>query len=199
MRGRRDDQESTLCGTFFYKKSFAELLDCKAAEEQEIVDTHVAPLCVALRDLEPSPANHIALHIRSGDVFSRKSSHPGYPQPPLAFYEMAVGWFGANGEAVHATLVFEDRGNPVVNALEASLKAKGVETRTQSSSFHEDLRTLLKHGALAFGRGTMGKAVFRLSPYARVIFFPDRNLLPLTRAKGAEVCAFLQRSLANTS
>lgn len=184
-------RESTLCGTFFYKQSFGKLLDGNAVEQQGIVNTCVAPLCTALRHLEPTPANHIALHIRSGDLFDRDNPHPNYPQPPLAFYEMAVEWFIAHVDAAHATLVFQDRGNPVVDALEAWLEAMGVEARTQSAALDEDLRTLLAHPVLAFGRGTFGKAVFCLSPHARTVFFPwtDRDFHGLTRAKGAEgVC-----------
>ena len=62
----------------------------------------------------------IVLHFRPSDVFpgpGLRPSHPDYGQPPLGYYLAAVAREGAR----RVWVVFEDRGNPTVDAAEAAL------------------------------------------------------------------------------
>ena len=75
---------------------------------------------------KPRPANHVAVHIRSGDLFDRPDPHPNFVQPPLAFYTLALSHFAEARRDAEVTLVYEDEANPVIPALRAFLESSGT-------------------------------------------------------------------------
>ena len=68
-------------------------------------------------------------------------------------------------------LVFEDRNNPCIDAVEGALRARGVDVVTQSGTLVEDLRFLLSAGCIVAGRGTFLRMTSHLSDRLRRIYF----------------------------
>jgi|GEM_PF-3549175 len=166
--------EAALLGTFFYKHTF-ESLQPSRTPEQEIATT-LRQLLVPLRGVQSAPLHHVAIHIRSGDLFDRPNPHPRYPQPPLAYYVRVLEELGTRGPSPVVALVFQDKGNPTIDALARHLDTLGIKYEMHSSTLEDDLRVLLSHQTLVFGRGTFGKAVTRLSPHVREVFYPWTDL-----------------------
>ncbi len=67
---------------------------------------------------EAKPDDQLLIHIRSGDIFSTWVA-PHYPQPPLAFYKLVIQRLLAEKRIASIKMVFENRLNPVIPALEA--------------------------------------------------------------------------------
>lgn len=119
---------------------------------------------------EPRPSDHLAIHIRGGDVFgSRKPAN--YGQPPLAFYLFVAElrpWS-------HITLVVQDFQNPVVEPFAAWCEDMGIEVTLQSSRLIDDLQVLMSFRHLVVARGTFGPAVTCLSAHLdEVFYFEDK-------------------------
>ena len=76
---------SIIKSNLFYRKDLPEL---SSVTEQNIRD-------ICLTKIEPSlniknyevPKDIITIHIRNGDIFTTKGSHPNYIQPPLQYYK----------------------------------------------------------------------------------------------------------------
>ncbi len=110
--------------------------------------------------------------------------HRGYGQPPLAFYLAAV----EREKASRVWIVFEDRGNPAVDAAEAALRSKGIEVRMQSADLKADLRILMSAGCLVASTGTFCQGAAALSASLRRYYCfgsPPKWIQRL----GIEVCA----------
>ena len=99
--------------------------------------------------------NHIAVHIRSGDLFDRPDPHPNFVQPPLAFYILALGHFAEARSDVrgHARLRRRRQsGDPRAAGLSrAAVLLLGLER-----SLSDDFARLLEHRVLVLGRGASG-------------------------------------------
>ncbi len=120
---------------------------------------------------ERHPADEVTIHLRSGDLFGQATPDAAYRQPPLSFYRLAVDRLRAEGLVTRARLVFEDRGNPCVDALEAWLAAEGLPCRLQQGTLTEDLSALIDAPHLVFGHGTFGYAACRLSGRIETVHF----------------------------
>lgn len=184
--GKRDDIDvQALIGTYFYKASFGELINSGSMRHQDIVDSYIRRLFVPLRLAKKYPDNCIAIHIRSNDLFNRPKPHPRYPQPPLAFYKIILSHFRQNHSDIKVSLVYQDRANPVIDALEHYLLSQRIQFSIYSSSLEEDLKILLSHETVVFGRGTFGKAVVSLSPHIKSVYYPwtDMDFKFILRAR----------------
>jgi hypothetical protein len=95
------------------------------------------------------------IHLRGGDIFDEKP-HTKYFQPPLSYYKKYVG--------SQTIMVYEDNKNPCVETL------RHLCIRSQSSTFKDDLSTLLAAKHLVIGYSTLAYATFLLS----------KNLINLT-------------------
>ena len=120
---------------------------------------------------EAHPEDELTIHIRSGDIFSGDPIVSGYRQPPMVFYTLVINKLFAEGTIRRVRLVFEDRGNPCVDAVEAFLAERGIPFRGQSGTLAEDLSALIDAPHLAFGFGTFGYAVCRLSARIKTLHF----------------------------
>lgn len=169
---RKEIRDVSLYGTFFYHQSLGNLIRSNASSNQIIVNQYISPIFKPLTKVSHNPANHIAIHVRSGDLFDKKNPHPRYPQPPLAFYIKVIEHFMGMHDDIVVSLVYQDKGNPVIERLQNYVSANGIVTHEYSGNLSDDLTTLLSHQALVFGRGTFGKAVASLAPYLKTIYFP---------------------------
>ncbi len=192
-----DDVETpALFGTFLFEDLEPAVAVLDGELRQRLVDRHVSSLFAPPPLAEPRPPSHVAVHIRSGDLFDRADPHPNFVQPPLAYYTTALRHFAAARDGVHVTLVYEDEGNPVVAALHAFLDSAGLPYTIASASLASDLATLLEHRALVLGRGSFGVAVAALSASVEALYFPwsEPRFPGLVRVRG--IVAYLIEEIA---
>ncbi|TXN00783.1 coagulation factor 5 8 type domain-containing protein [Methylobacterium sp. WL64] len=141
------------------------------AETREIVRTTIRPLFNRLpAQIPEKPDDALLIHIRSGDIFGTWVA-PQYPQPPLAFYRMVIDRLLGEGKIASIKLVFENRLNPVIPALEAWIAARGVPLSTQSGALTDDVAALMNGRYLVFGLGTFGPGVCQLSDRVEQVFY----------------------------
>jgi hypothetical protein len=140
-------------------------------ETRKIVRTTIRPLFNRLpAQIPDKPDDELLIHIRSGDIFGTWVA-PQYPQPPLAFYRMVIDRLLAEGRIASIKLVFENRLNPVIPALEAWITARGVPFTTQSGALTDDVAALMNGRYLVFGLGTFGPGVCQLSDRIEQVFY----------------------------
>ncbi len=113
----------------------------------------------------------LVLHFRAGDVFTGSKPHPAYGQPPVSFYLAVV----EREKPARVWLVFEDRSNPCVDAVEAALRERGIEVMLQCATLAEDFRVLLSASRLVASCGTFTHMVAHLSKRLQCVYFFDRH------------------------
>jgi hypothetical protein len=165
-----------LAGDFHYRRHFGGMFrDFTPPARYRLAQEMIRPL-MCLPDVPVPPLKgEVALHFRAGDVFG-SHPQPNYGQPPLSFYQSAVTQLVAKG-VNRASLVYEDRGNPCIAAMEHWLDQIGMPWRTQSATVEEDVAFLLQADHLVFGTGTFGMGICLLSgPVATVHAFDGWGL-----------------------
>ncbi|MBA3353217.1 MAG: hypothetical protein H0U23_12505 [Blastocatellia bacterium] len=153
-----------LTGLFYYLDPFR--LERPTQSLVSNAQRYVRPLLAGpLRAADPRVGeDDLVLHFRAGDVFRHPVAH--YGQPPLAYYLAAI----ERERPKRTWLVFEDRANPCVDAVEAWLQKHRLEAMAQSGSLEEDLRVLLSARRLVIGHGTFGSSVAMLSARLRRLY-----------------------------
>ncbi|MCJ2136755.1 discoidin domain-containing protein [Methylobacterium sp. J-026] len=132
-------------------------------EKRAMVRTVIHPLYNLLPPVfAPKPEDELIIHLRSGDVFSTWVN-AAYIQPPLSFYTLVIDRFLEAGRIGRVKLVYENRLNPVIEALEAHLAARAIPFTVQSGTIVEDTAALVNGRHLVFGFGTLGPAICYLS------------------------------------
>jgi hypothetical protein len=162
-----------LTGSFFFRNELSPLLDrVPRSESYQIIQEIVAPRFMEKLPLEGDEKyrDELTIHFRAGDIFADPSSAAGYTQPPVAFYTLLVRHCMDQGDVKRVRLVFENRGNPCIEALIKFLEAKEIPHRTQSGTLPEDLAALVDSRFLVFGFGSFGLAVVMMSKYTEKVF-----------------------------
>ena len=114
-------------GEFFNSYAFQSSLSAlPAGFVVETLDSFIRPLFAHRLDAAPSSDDTAILHFRSGDIFNQPPDSTWYVQPPAAFYLRAFDNLRDTYGVNRAMLVFEDRRNPAVDAVEAMLRNAGV-------------------------------------------------------------------------
>lgn len=117
--------------------------------------------------LDPIPSDQLVIHIRSGDIFDGTDRiHPGYGQPPLAFYLKAI----EEHRPLVVHIVFEDRLNPVIQGLIEALSEKGQAFVLRSGDLRGDISFLLRAKSLVRSMGTFIDGVGSLSPNLNLMY-----------------------------
>ena len=170
-----------ITGSFFDSTPFVPLLSCflRFGPEEEAMHTEIAQRFVRPHLLTGLPVpgeqhfnDELTIHIRSGDLFvGDQAGNRAYRQPPLSFYTLVIRRMRAEGRISRVRLVFEDRGNPCIDALDAWLRAEGIAFRVQSGTLRSDLSALLDAPHLVFGYGTFGYAICRMSTRVQTLHF----------------------------
>ncbi len=158
-----------LMGNFFNISGLG--LRLRPDEQAAIVRRLLRPLVVPdlTRPVADMGDDSLVLHFRAGDVFpgpGLRPGHPDYGQPPLAYYLAAVAREGAR----RVCLVFEDRGNPTVEAAEAALRRRGIQVRMQSADLAADLNALMNARCLVASAGTFALSAAALSTRIRKVY-----------------------------
>ena len=161
-------EDAGLVGDFYYLTGLG--LAPRPDEQAAIIARSVRPLLTPrLRALHPGVGdNDIAVHIRAGDIFGLggKAIHPDYGQPPLSYYLGAI----EREQPSRVWLIYQDRGNPCVDALEAELGRRGIPVTSQSAALDADLHVLLSARCLVAGIGTFVPAVASMSSRAKRLY-----------------------------
>jgi hypothetical protein len=154
-----------LKGSFFSLPAFSAILPGHPLALGETL----VPLLSFKTFHRPLDRNHLVIHIRSGDVFKSNHPHPGYGQPPLAFYEKIVQSFGWE----QITIVCEDTLNPVIDALHTLVSshypAITINIR-HGQSLEDDICFMLAAVNLVGGRGSFIPSIAVLSPNISTLY-----------------------------
>ena len=159
-------------GSYFYLQGLR--LEGRPEAQARTFTAHLRHLLIpALREPDPRVAEaDLVLHFRGGDVFTATEIHPSYGQPPLAYYLAAV----ERERPSRVWMVFEDRANPCVGAVEEELRARGIGVEMQSSDLKADLRLLLSARRLVAGSGSFCVAVAALSNRLHKLYLFERSV-----------------------
>ncbi len=118
------------------------------------------------RAASPDTRKHLYIHLRAGDIFANSTPHPLYGQPPLAFYTRILrmeSW-------QKVVLVFENRLNPVIDALISFLASEHIPCEIQSRDLDADAARLLEAENIVIGRGTFVYPMLCISDKVRRVF-----------------------------
>jgi len=134
----------TLVGHFFNSFAFESALRAlPPAFVWDTIQRYMKPLFRdVLAAIPPVGSRTLVMSFRAGDIFAGDTINPWYVQPPTAYFMRAVAFARAELGVRDVRLVFEDRSNPTVAAVEARLAEQGIPHTVQSASFLEDLRCL---------------------------------------------------------
>jgi hypothetical protein len=176
----RRPRRLTIEGSFFMLDAFHLSIDVTA--RSRLFKQYIRPLLTRqVSDADPRVnSEDLVLHFRAGDVFRQsKPPNPDYGQPPLSFYlanygQPPLSFYLAVVEREkpgRVWLVFEDRGNPCVDAVESALRERGIEVMLQSASLADDLRLLLSARRLVASRGSFVHMIAHLSVRLRKVYF----------------------------
>jgi hypothetical protein len=176
-------------GSFFFLQGLGQ--EGRPDAQARVFTAHIRHLLTsALREPDGRvDEGDLILHFRGGDVFRAKGIHPSYGQPPLNYYLAAV----ERERPSRVWLVFEDRANPCVGAVEAALHARGIEVVAQSSDLGADLRVLLSAKRLVAGNGSFCVAVAALSTRLQKLYLFEKSV-PVLRRLGIDVVRAVDRS-----
>lgn len=158
-------RETVLSGRFFYVEEHPHLVEGGlSAIEATSLFKHGLGFYYGPRNAIEE--DELVIHIRSGDIFSNNTPHPGYGQPPLAYYIKIIDMMAPR--VVH--IVFEDEGNPVIGALKALLSKREIPMVLQSSSLRDDIQKILNAKSLVAGRGTFVSGIVLLSENIKTVY-----------------------------
>jgi hypothetical protein len=167
-----DPPVPTLVGHFFNSFAFESALRAQPpAFVWDTIQRYMKPLFRdALRGISPVGSSTLVMSFRAGDIFSGYTISPWYVQPPTAYFMRAVAFARAELGVHDVRLVFEDRGNPTIAAVEARLAAQGIPYAVQSASFLEDLRCLTGASHLVAPYSTFCEVAAMLSDRVETYF-----------------------------
>lgn len=151
-----------LAGSFLKMKALKSL--CPRRVNPRKVLRSLRPLINLNLNATAYQKQDLVIHIRSGDIFI--TPHPGYGQPPLAFYQKVVRSKQWNTVRV----VFEDRLNPVITPLLDWLPHHCGQVEVVSGNLKDDLEVLLRARAIACGRGTFIRGISALSRNLKKVY-----------------------------
>ena len=179
-RTERDAPEATgLVGRFYYLDALR--LEASPDEQADVLKHCVRPLLAPSLKI-PHPdvrEGDLALHFRGADIFGARGSyiHLEYGQPPVSYYLAAI----EREKPSRVWLVYQDRGNPCVNAVESVLRSRGIEVIAQSGTLDADLRVLLSASRLVAGIGSFVPSIAALSTHGRRLYVYGGTIPTLQR------------------
>jgi len=107
----------------------------------------------------------LTIHIRSGDIFDR-NPHPEYWQPPYSFYRNLI----TSTKPWQVTMVFEDRGNPVIDELEGFLRRSKIRLRIVDGPIEAAFREVITARRLAVSRGSFAVPMVAIGNNLKELF-----------------------------
>lgn len=136
----------------------------------------VYPLLVA-KPLSILDESILAVHIRSGDIFS-KNPNPAYAPPPLSYYKISILDHVKKYDNPVIYFVYENMNNPSIEKLFKFCESISVKYVKQSSSLKEDLRLLLSSQHIVLSIGTFGYVLTSLHQNLQTVYTYTKWLPP---------------------
>jgi hypothetical protein len=163
---------ATLVGGFFNSFAFESCLQAVQPHFiEQTIQFYIRPLFAQHLNQTPSlDRSLMVLNFRSGDIFDDPPASARYVQPPASFYLSAFEFARMHLGVNKAALVYEDRRNPAVGAVEKYLHADGLAPIDLSGGPADDLRSLLGAAHIAAPFSTFTEAAAFLSPNIRSYF-----------------------------
>ncbi len=160
------EHENYLASSFFPNALLNNI--CRSPEPRYQIARQLAPWLTLQhgRTASGDTRRHLYIHLRAGDVFEKSTPHPLYGQPPLSFYTLILRM--ERWEKV--VLVFENRRNPVIDALMAFLISERIPVEIQSRDLDTDAARLLEAENIVIGRGTFVYPMLCISDNVRRVF-----------------------------
>ena len=158
-------KESVLVGRFFGLRLLPELESAVEAYRPKIL-RQIGLDVYHSNKVKGLGGGHLVIHLRGGDVFAPNGPPKKYGQPPIGFYELAIG---AENPA-HVTIVSEDKLNPSLAGILNLCDSRAIGVELQTASFEEDLQTLLSAQVICSSRGTFVEQAAGLSHHLRKIY-----------------------------
>lgn len=155
----------TFEGAFFYLYSLRTI--CKDAPVNRFEILSKIRNFLNINFYEALEPNDLVIHIRAGDIFSSEKPHPGYGQPPFAFYEKVI----SSQDWAKIYVVCEDFSNPVTSLIENYCNINKIPLFFISGDLKSDVEFLLRARNLVAGRGTFIPGVVALSKNVRNVYF----------------------------
>lgn len=115
------------------------------------------------------PENILVIHIRSGDIFD-SCIHPGFAQPPLAWYQTCILLHKSRYPDMSVVLVSQDRANPCVNATIDFSREQNISLHFQSGELNEDYAYLMGASALMMAEGTFAAPALDLNDSLKILY-----------------------------
>src|SRR6266496_2306106 len=146
--------------------------DSKGSERQTILDGHISRLLPDefARGHRLLNDKTITMHFRAGDIFASETTPSWYGQPPLAYYKFILD----HSSAEKVVIVYEDTGNPTVQAFASHVRSVGREVVLQSADLRSDLAVLFNSAELVSSMGTFVWAVSTISKRLKIFWFLER-------------------------
>jgi hypothetical protein len=149
LMNEREPNNNTLISNFFYNYTLR-TMKCWAASRYEIMQLLRPAMNFEISDRAFGNDKTLFIHVRSGDIFDDPKPHPGYGQPPFAFYKKVI----CSVKWESAVLVYENESNPVIECIKRYLNEQKIRFETCSGSLESDLHILSRASNLVIGRGT---------------------------------------------
>jgi hypothetical protein len=151
-------------GEFFNSYAFQSALSALDDEfVAETIDTVLRPLFRDKMSTVTGSPREAVLHFRSGDIFTHPPGSTWYVQPPAAFYTRAFANLQSSFGVERATLVFEDKRNPAVEATLEAMRAAAIPVTLTDGTFDADLSALLGAHHIISSFSTFTEAAAMLS------------------------------------
>ncbi|MGH6893984.1 MAG: hypothetical protein ACREEP_17195 [Dongiaceae bacterium] len=164
-----------LSGSFYHQPPFGEHMEIVREEDGAwAIRNFVRPLFrrkLQAPTFAPGDTDR-AIHIRAGDIFASPRPHLHYVQPPLAFYQLCVGFARERLGITRVILLYENELNPCIGALKAWPREIDLPFLVQSADLAEDLAVLMAARHCVFGTRTFGPAIIKLSDCMATVFYP---------------------------
>lgn len=154
----------SLSGSFFFTKTLKPLIKSPAPSRFDLIAQFKPHLLIG--DPTNDQVFDLAIHIRSGDIFSPGGRHRSYGQPPLAYYIKILNSFNFSNIAI----VYEDLKNPVIPHVVKHAKSKCNQVSEFSGTLNDDLGILLRASNVVTGRGTFMQGLVAISSRVRNVF-----------------------------
>ena len=164
-----EDQSPGIRGSFFYNKTFGPLLKGSELLPSDILRELSGEF--ALSKGKRKNPDALTVHIRSGDVYSRRKVHADYGQPPFAFIKAVLG----HREWTGVTLVCEDERSPVLRRTEKYLSKRKISFRRVGTELSDALREIVLASNLVVSTGTFSIPGICMSTGSPRVYWFEEN------------------------
>jgi len=156
---------------FRYQSTFYKLDDFVTLVPQRADDAIVRELRRNMRldRIAPIDSDALVIHMRGGDIFYAPEPHPGYGQPPLAYYKRVLG----TRNWTRVFVVTEPVASPALEPLIQFIVDNDFGLVLVSGDEKEALSHLVEAENLCIGNSTFGVLAARISTNLKTLFLFD--------------------------